>query len=156
MPREWCGAKANSVSGEGNNKKSRTPAASICVDTLPTNKKKGANKYNKSLSVLYSRQALSRPVRSVGPLFSLQSSVDGEAGELEADAEAEALLQLLLRLVHGQVELVEARVGPREGAVPLRDGLHRERPEAAVIALFTGKEEEKKKKNGKTEKPQKI
>lgn len=34
--------------------------------------KKSANKCNKSLSVLYSRQALSRPVRSVGPLFSLQ------------------------------------------------------------------------------------
>lgn len=94
----------------------------------------GSKKTTKNPSLVVHRQARARDLLVL---------VNGEPGELEADAEAEALLQLLLRLVHGQVELVEARVGPGEGAVSLGDGLHRERPEAAVITLFMLKKRKK-------------
>ena len=54
-------------------------------------------------------------------------------------AEAEGLLDLFFALVNRQVQLVEARVRPGEGALPLRDRLDRKRSKAAVVTLFDGK-----------------
>lgn len=62
-------------------------------------------------------------------------SVDRETRELEADAQPEALFKFLFVIVHRQVQLVEARVCSRKSAFPLGDGLQRERPKAAVVAL---------------------
>jgi len=69
------------------------------------------------------------------PLNQFIRSIYRKACDLHVDDQGKVPLKLLPRLVHGQVQLVEARVGPGEDALLAPDTLDVEAAEIPIVRL---------------------